>query len=128
MFETWYRKIRLTLRDLVSPEISNLILWVVRTLFMVIQSNYHLIHTSYLVYFQVCNMKKHHKKEFKILYLSLQNVVRGFSIQQSVFDFLKILGLRSASSLSSFSESNTWTLCLERFMLSITQPEMFYLA
>ena len=116
MFGTWYSSILLTLQhQIVSPEIINLIFWWIRTHFIVhgcSQSNYPLIHlvgihSSYLIYFHVCNM--------------LQILHNRNNLNRSIFDFLKIFGLPSGSSLSSFSKKNTWSSFLWRMCSQNTQ-------
>ena len=64
----------------------------------------------------------HHKNPLKYtVYFSMQNVALGLSIQQSIFDFLKMFGLTSGSLLSPFSESNTLTLSSGGFVFFSTR-------
>ena len=55
------------------------------------------------------------------MHFLLQNVALGLSIQQSIFNFLKMFGLLPGSLLSSFSDSNTCTLSSGWFILKTEQ-------
>ena len=79
-------------------------------------------------YFQVCNILKllPNKKTFK----TLKNVVSfslGLCMEQLTFDLLKIFGLSSGSSRSSFRGRNTYTLSFGRLVLTNYKAEKFFL-
>ena len=80
------------------------------------------------LYFQVGNILKllPNKKTFK----TLENVVffsLGLCMEKLTFDLLKIFGLSSGSSRSSFRGRNTYTLSFGRLVLTNYKAENFSL-
>ena len=76
----------------------------------------------------MCNILKllPNKKTFK----TLKNVVSfslGLCMEQLTFDLLKIFGLSSGSSRSSFRGRNTYTLSFGRLVLTNYKAENFFL-